>query len=664
MKSLLLTFFFLVCKALFSQNPHKPVDDYKIIDSLKIELSKTKEDSLRTIISLSLAKEYLLNRDKANFTKFYNNAIKYSNNNSFLKDLIFFRYSGFYMLNHDYDGFIKHLDQADKRLSKYNHTEVYKIRTNILLNKSIYFNNKNKTKSINILMYEVLPLANKIGDYEIIVQSYKSIAIKFYNEKNNPRALKYIVKALDIYTDRKIKNKGLYIDLLLLQSEVLTSLKKFNESLNSLDEAYNLINRYPNSDFQGIYYYTKGFYFHELKKYNEAINNFDYGIEKAIASQDVFMENRLKLMKVMSLKGLQKYQEAKIILNDLLNNKNLLTEDKIDYLKELASLYKKLNDLPNSLKAYEEYVHLNDSFIKNTFEEKSAYLEKELNEVEKNKKINELNYEKERAKQSAINSRQSFIISLLILGLLIVILIIFWLSFVKIKKLNREKELSLNEKINALKREKELTSLYAMMEGEENERKRIARDLHDGLGGSLSSIKMRMERIAEGKNDTAELSKINILIDNSIKELRQVAYNLVPETLLKLGLDQALHDLCINYSSYNIAINYHSSQIDEKIIKPHQITIYRIIQELIHNIIKHSKATHAIVECSQNENLFLITVEDNGQGFNKLSLEKNKGIGLRSLKNRIELLDGKLEINSNESEGTNIYIELFITMNS
>lgn len=662
MKKLIFLIFITIFNTVDAQNPYKTINGQEVIDSLKRELSLASNDSLRAILSLKLTREYLLNRDQENFKKFYYQAKKYSKNNAFLNDLIFFRYSGFYMLESNYDAYIKHLELADKRLSKYNIEEVYKIRTHILLNKSIYYNDKNKTKSLNILLNEVLPLAKKINDYEVIVNSYKSIAIKFYNEKNYVKAEKFIYDAIKLFKSKKLDNKELLTEILLLQSEILVSLKKFDLAFHAIEEAKGIIKNHPNSDFQSIFYYSSGFYLHQQGFYFEAISNFNYGIKECEFNGDYLMRNRLNLMKVLSLKELGKYSEAEGILSKLLQDKSINVEDKVDYLKEMAMIYKKLNKLPEALNAYDEYITLHDSIQKSQFEERSAYLEKEIIEVENKENLNQLLYEKQKANQLAANQRLKIIITILIISLLVVFLMIIWLNFEKTKKLNYEKEMTLNHKITALKNEKEIIALYAMMEGEENERKRIARDLHDGFVNNLSSIKMRISKIYEEiKSD--ELKNIYQLLENNVIELRQVAYNLIPETLLKLGLDQALNDLCFNFYSKKTAISYHSSNLSNQIIKTHQITIYRIVQELVSNAIKHANASKITVDCSLNQNLFLITIEDNGIGFDVNQLQNIKGIGLKSIKNRVELLEGRMDLISNPNEGTCINIELYINCN-
>ncbi len=157
-----------------------------------------------------------------------------------------------------------------------------------------------------------------------------------------------------------------------------------------------------------------------------------------------------------------------------------------------------------------------------------------------------------------------------------------------------------------------------------------------------------------------ESQQVAVLLNRSITELRQIAYNLVPETLLKLGLEKALQDLCLLLKTEGVRIIFHAQGIRPDIPESNQIIIYRIVQELINNALKHAQCTEIITDCSQNGNLFFITVEDNGKGFDTSGLKSSQGSGLGNLRNRVELLKGKFQIDSSPGGGTACNIELNI----
>ncbi len=211
--------------------------------------------------------------------------------------------------------------------------------------------------------------------------------------------------------------------------------------------------------------------------------------------------------------------------------------------------------------------------------------------------------------------------------------------------------------------QKDLDVMQAMINGEEAERKRIARDLHDGIGSRLSALKMQLQTMNESANNAAPFQSFTDSLSKSIIELRQIAFNLMPETLLKLGLELALKDLCHSLHTNKVTVAFQANEISKSIKANDQVTIFRIVQELINNALKHSNCTEIIVDCSQNDDLFLITVEDNGKGFNSVDLAAYNGLGLKNIKNRIELLKGKLDVQSIPNKGTVFNIELLLQTN-
>ena len=228
----------------------------------------------------------------------------------------------------------------------------------------------------------------------------------------------------------------------------------------------------------------------------------------------------------------------------------------------------------------------------------------------------------------------------------------------------RQKQKLQQQRIIELETEKQLMATEAVLKGEEQERSRLAKDLHDGLGGMLSGIKysfqtMKGNLIMTPDNQQAFERSMDML-DSSIKEMRRVAHNMMPEALVKFGLDTALKDFCndINQSGA-LKVNYQSIGLkDAEIDQMTAITIYRIVQELLNNTMKHAAAKTAIVQVSKIDGLLSVTVEDDGKGFDTSILNKSKGIGWSNIQHRIEFLKGKLDVNSQKEKGTSVLIEL------
>jgi two-component system NarL family sensor kinase len=230
----------------------------------------------------------------------------------------------------------------------------------------------------------------------------------------------------------------------------------------------------------------------------------------------------------------------------------------------------------------------------------------------------------------------------------------------------RQKQKLQQQRINELETEKQLEAAEAVVKGEEQERTRLAKDLHDGLGGMLSGIKysfstMKGNLVMTPENHQAFERSMDML-DSSIREMRRVAHNMMPEALVRFGLDTALNDFCneINQSGA-LKVNYQSFGLEGATIdQTTAITVYRIVQELINNTMKHAKATSAIVQLAKSDRQLSLTVEDDGTGFDTSILKMKNGIGWTNIQNRVDFLKGKLDIRSKQGEGTSVQIELYI----
>ncbi|MBK8139646.1 MAG: sensor histidine kinase [Chitinophagaceae bacterium] len=220
------------------------------------------------------------------------------------------------------------------------------------------------------------------------------------------------------------------------------------------------------------------------------------------------------------------------------------------------------------------------------------------------------------------------------------------------------------QRIYELETEKKLAATEAVLKGEEQERTRLAKDLHDGLGGMLSGIKysfqtMKGNLIMTPENHQAFERSMDML-DSSIREMRRVAHNMMPEALVKFGLDTALKDFCADINQTGaLNVSYQSIGMEASVIEQTTaITVYRIVQELINNTMKHAAAKNAIVQVSRTNGILSVTVEDDGKGFDTAVLSQVRGIGWDNIKNRVEFLKGTLDVDSQPGKGTSVHIEL------
>ena len=208
----------------------------------------------------------------------------------------------------------------------------------------------------------------------------------------------------------------------------------------------------------------------------------------------------------------------------------------------------------------------------------------------------------------------------------------------------------------------------AIIEAQENERRRISRELHDGLGQLLSAAKLNIGMIefmqGKSKEKAAEIIKqIENIISKAIVEARRIAHDLRPTTLDDFGLLPALRILCQEFSKLTgVKVKFQVSSILERIDPKVEIAIYRIIQESFNNITKYAEANEVSLDLYRQDNIVHVKVKDNGKGFDLVNVAKNKklgsGFGLLNIRERAELVGGKVDIISSPGEGTEIVMEV------
>lgn len=232
------------------------------------------------------------------------------------------------------------------------------------------------------------------------------------------------------------------------------------------------------------------------------------------------------------------------------------------------------------------------------------------------------------------------------------------------QELARQQNMMLEEKVKIVEKEQQVTSLQSMINGQESERTRIARDLHDGMGGLFSTVKMHFSTLQQDTpaiKDNMLYQKTLDLINNAADELRKVAHNMMPEVLMKLGLIEALREFCNNISSGRLLeITFQTFGMEDRLNSSTEIMLYRIVQELVNNIIKHADATEAIIQINREQNRLSLTIEDNGRGFDTEEADVKRGMGLEAVRSRVVYLNGHVTVDSRKNIGTTIMIDLII----
>lgn len=325
-----------------------------------------------------------------------------------------------------------------------------------------------------------------------------------------------------------------------------------------------------------------------------------------------------------------------------------------DFHKKASEAYEQLGNFEKALAHNRTYEKLNADIQLEENKNQLIALEAKYQFRQKENEIRTLNAEKE---AQTMKIRQKNLLNWALAALLLVVGTIGFLFY----KNYQNKQKLQAQRIHELKTEKQLSATQALLQGQEDERSRLAKELHDGLGGLLSGVKINLnnmhKKLIITEEDGAAFEKSIHLLDKSISELRRVAHNLMPESILKFGLDGAISEFLQSLRNQNLNIIYQSYNIENGLGKQLDISVYRIIQELVHNAIKHAGATEILVQLRKDESLVLLEVEDNGKGFDINSVKKEKGMGLAGIRSRVGYWKGNIEIDSSES-GTAVHIEI------
>jgi len=242
---------------------------------------------------------------------------------------------------------------------------------------------------------------------------------------------------------------------------------------------------------------------------------------------------------------------------------------------------------------------------------------------------------------------RSQLLSLGILSLL-ALSIFVWFSF-------KQRQNRIEQELKAIKKEQEVRSLEAIIEGEEKERIRIAQELHDGVNGDLAAIKFKLSSLLKMNNEI--ITEAVNMIDDSCHKVRAISHNLVPPSLQNFSLIEAVQSYCENMDSiHKEKINFTFIGTQPNLSKNQEVNILRIIQELLTNAIKHAQANSLDIQISNSNNSLMIVVEDDGKGY-VIDDNSKIGIGLKNIKSRVDYLNAILQIESDE-KGTSNLIEL------
>lgn len=624
-----------------------------LVDSITKELQQTMPDSSRALSMMRLSIDYEV-IDTARAYKAYRNAIKFSGEKKLYYYLgrIYQNQSFLYSSAERYTDCRNSLDTAVLFYQKSNHANAKLWEANAYGDIANVLKLQNEQEESVQYQLKCIALFEQLGLPDKLVIRYCNLSELFGDLQEYNRQEEYAKKAVQTAQITRTK-LNLFMSYFVL-SHSLANQEKNREAKIYLDSARIYAVDNSNVDILFSYYLITAQVFRKLNQLDSAMYYFQ-------KSYDVSEKNNYGYGKAESLVQLggvsiqqKKYTEAE---NYLLNG--MKQAKSIGYFNMLADANKYMSDVyaetgryKQAYEYFQKYKELNDSSASLESKKIVSQLEKKYESEKKDKQI---------ILQKAQLRKRKILIYILIGSALalLVISLLFYRNYSQKQKLQQQR-------ISELETQQQLTATEAVLKGEEQERTRLAKDLHDGLGGMLSGIKYSMNSMKGNlimtPENTQAFERSMDMLDSSIKEMRRVAHNMMPESLVKFGLDTALKDFCneINQTGA-LEVSYQSIGMENvEMEQTTAITIYRIVQELINNTMKHAAAKTAMVQLSVVNDLLSVTVEDDGKGFDKAILKQVGGIGWSNIQNRVEFLKGNIDLRSEKDKGTSIHIEMNI----
>lgn len=508
-----------------------------------------------------------------------------------------------------------------------------------------------------------IELAEKEKLYSLVQKNYRKLSVLNTTQEKYNDALKYAHKAVEI-SDKFGKDSTDMAENFFTLAISCKYLNKFDFAERYFNKAYHIFEKQKYSFKMADILCEKAAIFNET--------NLLKSISISLAAQKIFDEIDPEIITSINNMGNVAETLFRLAQNDSLikkinnpeipKNKQAILEKAEKYLIKSIDLSKKQNiqqailyysgllsdiqayrgDYKNAYKNLQYKFKYNDSLFSQTNKNAIAKLESE-------KEILQLNAEN---KQKSNNNK-------ILIGLFLGLSVLSFLGYRNFR--NRQKIQQF--KITELEKDKQLLAVDAMLKGQEDERNRIAKDLHDGLGGMLSGVKMSFTTMKENMIMSAE--NVGVFehsiaqLDSTISELRKIAHNLMPEALVRFGLNDAIKDFCTSImSATHIDIFYENLGEARNLDNTANTYIYRIIQELVNNAIKHGNPKQILVQMTTTPNKILLTVEDDGKGMDANKMAISKGIGIINIQHRVNYFKGNVVFENKNPQGTVVNIEL------
>jgi two-component system NarL family sensor kinase len=647
----------------------------KTIDSLGRLLQNTRQDTSRIKLNYQLAEQYS-GKDAAATSRYLETGYalakvtgnKYYSAKYFLKagDLLFDRAKYIEsLLYYDsaialYNGLINAVRAAPDQLDMYQFEKTDCLIGKALSSAKLY----HYEESTQYCLEGIASIEHVKGNKKNVSLAtlHADIASNYYELEQFENSLQYDKRGLAYLNPND--DIDVYVIACLFVADDFSALSQFDSSSVYLEKVRPIVMQLNRPNLDVRFYYILGGIYRKKKEWENALASYQKANEAAKKMNDDFQivnsEEGLSAC-YLNTGNLSKARELALHVANESERINILLL-KVQALQLLTEIEEKAGNIEKAHQYQKQFIAISDSVKKEKVQRQMNETEVRYQTEKKQKEI--LQLQKDKLSQS-LSIKQKSSLNYFLISSLAALIIVGFLGYRNFRHrhlLAKQQDELQQQRIRELEKDRQLVAVDSMLQGQEEERSRLAKDLHDGLGGLLSGVKFSLSNMKDNliitPDNMAVFERSLDMLDTSIKELRRVAHNMMPEMLTKFGLDEALKEYCNTINTTKLlVVKYQSLGLNARIEKPTEIIIYRIIQELLNNIMKHAEATDAIVQVVKEESRLSIIIEDNGKGFNTALLKDNKGAGLTSIQSRVDYLKGRLEIHSEEGKGTLINIE-------
>ena len=488
---------------------------------------------------------------------------------------------------------------------------------------------------------------------EVLWVSYclNNIAIINYNLGNFNTSLEYHAQALELRRSRNDKYgmAGSYSNIANVYLELGDTL----EAIQNYTLALGLSRELNSKESLSVILTNLGSVYLYRKDYKNALGYLDESLQlrESLGDKKAISSSSIKIGHVYT--NTENYTDAQRFLYrglSLAYEVGIIEEERQAY-SELSNLYSIMGILDSSYKYLNLYTLLTDSVYDKRLEQQIIDTQAKYDSERKDKDL-EILKNKNELNEISLKQRKTEIFLL--------IFIIISLTGAGIFFFYRRKQQQ-QHALDIARIKYNEQQIEAVLEGQEEERRKIARELHDGVGQSLSGVKLKWESVIDSLKDPsikASISNIAGLLDTAASEIRTISHQMLPKELEQFGLISAMKGI-VKFANENssIAFSFYSHNIENRLPENIELGVFRITQELVSNIHKHSKATEVSIQLLKRNSYLILIMEDNGVGFDYNAI-KNKGIGLMNIQSRVNGMSGVLNYETSPGNGTIITVRI------